>query len=62
MERFFWVKIDGYEPLCIGHRWNEGDVWNILGCTFEPANCEVTVGVEIHPSRTGLLAALNDVK
>jgi len=70
VNRFFWVKLGDLDDLEVAMRVEDKDVvtgeklvlWFICGSEQEYTGADLVIGTEIHPGRTGLLAALNDVK
>lgn len=68
--RFFWVKLldsDEIEIACLVEdeivaTGEKIKLWFLTGSDQEFFSEDLIIGTEIHPGRTGLLAALNDVK
>lgn len=62
--RFFWVRLPDCDDLEVAAL-EESDgirVWFLTGSDEAFGDEDLIIGTEIHPSKTGLLAALNDVK
>lgn len=62
--RFFWVKLPYSDDLEVAayEDQNGVNVWFLTGSDEAFGDEDLIIGTEIHPGKTGLLAALNDVK